>query len=162
MNSSKATLHMMCGKIAAGKSTLSAKIAETDKAVLVGEDSWVARLYPGEIQTIEDYTQRADRLRETMRPHLVDLLHLGQSVVLDFHANTIASRRWMRSVFEQAGAAHKLHFLDAPDDVCLARLRARNAAGAHEFAANDAVFAIITSHFVPPQASEGFDVVRYG
>ena len=30
-----------------------------------------------------------------------------------------------------AGAAHRLHFLDVPDDVCKARLRQRNAAGTH-------------------------------
>jgi hypothetical protein len=33
----------------------------------------------------------------------------------------------MRGIFEAAGAAHQLHFLDVPDAVCKQRLRARNA-----------------------------------
>jgi hypothetical protein len=55
-----------------------------------------------------------------------------------------------RRVYEQAGANHQLHFLDVPDDVCRERLRRRNAAGTHDFAASDEEFDLITSHFMPP------------
>ena len=57
-------------------------------------------------------------------------------------------------------ADHCLHFLDVPDEVCKARLRARNAAGTHDFAASDAEFDLITSYFVPPSEAEGFRIVR--
>jgi hypothetical protein len=87
---------------------------------------------------------------------LVGPAHL--SVVLDFPANTPASRQWMRSLFERAGADHRLHFLDVPDEVCKARLRARNAAGTHAFNASDAEFDLFTRYFVPPSADEGFAV----
>jgi predicted kinase len=81
------------------------------------------------------------------------------SVVLDFPANTLANRAWMRSIFEAAGAAHRLHYLDVPDEICRARLHARNAGGEHEFAATDEQFDLITSYFVPPTAAEGFEIV---
>jgi predicted kinase len=68
----------------------------------------------------------------------------------------------MRSLFERAGADHRLHFLDVPDDVCKARLRARNAAGTHAFEASDAEFDLFTSYFVPPSPDEGFEVTLYG
>jgi hypothetical protein len=45
-------------------------------------------------------------------------LGAGLSVVLDWPANTVAGRAWMRGIFEAAGAEHKLHFLDVPDEVC--------------------------------------------
>jgi hypothetical protein len=67
----------------------------------------------------------------------------------------------MRGIFENAGAAHRLHYLDVPDEICKARLRQRNADGTHEFAASDAQFDEITSYFVPPSEHEGFEVVVY-
>ncbi len=155
-------LHMVCGKIGAGKSTLTRQLAEAPSTVLISEDTWLAALYPGEIHELPDYARRAGRLKKAMAEHVVALLGAGVSVVLDFPANTVASRQWMRGIFEAAGAAHALHFLDVPDEVCKARLRARNASGTHPFETTDAQFDLIGSHFAPPSPEEGFDVVRHG
>ena len=157
-----ATLHMICGKIAAGKSTLAANLTTRPATVRISEDAWLACLYKDEQKTIEDYVRNSRRLREVMGDHIVALLEAGVSVVLDFPANTPASRQWMRSLFERAGADHRLHFLDVPDDVCKARLRARNAAGTHAFNTSDAEFDLFTSYFVPPSADEGFEVTFHG
>lgn len=157
-NDSKPVLHMVCGKIAAGKSTLTAQLAAAPATVLVSEDFWLSRLYGDEMRTVADYVRCSGKLREAMGPHLAALLRAGVSVVLDFPANTVASRAWMRSVFEQAAADHRMHVLDVPDEVCRARLRQRNAAGAHDFAATDAEFDLITSRFVAPTPEEGFDL----
>lgn len=157
-----AVLHMVCGKIASGKSTLTRQIAAQPRTVLISEDDWLARLYPNEIHAIADYVRCAGRLREAMAGHIAALLAAGTSVVLDFPSNTLATRGWARSVFEAAGAAHRLHYLDVPDEVCKARLRARNAAGEHPFETTDAEFDQITRHFVAPTAEEGFHLVRHG
>lgn len=42
-----------------------------------------------------------------------------------------------------------------------ARLRARNQAGEHDFAATDQQFDFITRYFVPPTEDEGFKLVVY-
>lgn len=152
-------LHLLCGKIAAGKSSLAAKLAEAPLTVIVSEDEWLSRLFGSEMATVEDYVRCAAKLRAAMAPHLVALLRAGMSVVLDYPANTLANRAWMRSIFEAARVAHQLHWLDVPDEICRARLHARNAGGAHEFAANDEQFDLITSYFVPPSAEEGFNIV---
>jgi predicted kinase len=157
----EAMLHMICGKIAAGKSTLAAELAAGPATIRISEDAWLSCLYKDEQKTIEDYGRNSRRLREVMGDHTVTLLQAGLSVVLDFPANTPASRQWMRSLFERAGVSHRLHFLDVPDDVCKARLRARNAAGTHAFNATDAEFDLFTSYFVPPSADEGFDIETY-
>ncbi len=156
-----ATLHMISGKIAAGKSTLAAELASRPATILISEDAWLSCLYKDEQRTIEDYVRNSRRLREVMGDHIVTLLQAGLSVVLDFPANTPTNRQWMRSLFERAGASHRIHFLDVPDDVCKARLRARNAAGTHAFKATDAEFDLFTSYFVPPSADEGFDIETY-
>ncbi len=155
----EATLHMLCGKIAAGKSTLASELGRQPRTVVVREDHWLARLFAEEMTSIADYVRFSARLRDAMEPHLVDLLRAGVSVILDFPANTLANRLWMRGIFETAGAAHRLHYLEVPDDVCKARLRARNTARSHEFAATEAEFDRITSHFVAPTPAEGFTVV---
>jgi predicted kinase len=128
MPRSDAKLHMLCGKIAAGKSTLSAKLAQAERTLVISEDHWIEQLYGPELKTLADYFERCERLRAALAPHVVGLLRAGVSVVLDFHANTLRSRRWMRALFEEAGASHQLHFLDVPDDVCRARARLREAA----------------------------------
>ena len=153
-------LHMVCGKIGAGKSTLTRQLAEAPATVLISEDTWLATLYPDEIHELPDYVRCAGRLKKAMAEHVAALLGAGVSVVLDFPANTVANRQWMRGIFEAAGAAHALHFLDVPDEICKARLRARNASDIHPFETTDAQFDLISSHFAAPSPEEGFDVVR--
>jgi predicted kinase len=157
---SHATLHMLCGKIAAGKSTLTAELSRAPSTIVISEDFWLSRLFGPELKDVTDYVRCSRRLREAVGPHIQDLLRIGVSVVLDFPANTPSTRAWMRTVFEEAGADHCLHFLDVPDEVCKARLRARNVAGTHDFAAADAEFDLIASYFVPPSDAEGFKVIR--
>ena len=155
------TLHLLCGKIAAGKSTLAAELGARPDTVVISEDHWLARLYPGEQNSLADYLRNSTRLRDAMAAHLVTLLRTGVSVVLDFPANTPASRAWMRTLFEQAGVAHQLHHLERDDATCKARLRQRNAEGAHAFTVTDEVFDLFTTYFVPPTSEEGFNVVLH-
>ncbi|MFZ0603075.1 MAG: ATP-binding protein [Roseiarcus sp.] len=157
---SDATLHMLCGKIAAGKSTLSAQLARAERTLMISEDRWIAQLYGPELKTLDDVFERSERLRATLTPHVIGLLRAGVSVVLDFHANTLRSRRWMRGLFEAAEASHRLHFLNVPDEVCRSRMHARKAAGGD--GVSDAEFDHIASVFVAPQPDEGFTVIRYG
>lgn len=153
------TLYLVCGRIAAGKSTLARQLAARPATLLVSEDHWTSHLFADDLKTIEDYSRLSARLRAAMGPHVVDILKEGLSVVLDFPANTVAFRGWMRSLIERSGAAHELHYLDVPDAVCRARLRDRNARGAHPFQVSDAEYEQFTRHFVPPAPAEGFHVI---
>lgn len=156
-----ATLHLLCGKIASGKSTLAARLGAEPGCVILSEDHWLAALYPDQLQSVADYIRCAAWLKTAMTPHLLALLQTGVSVVLDFPANTQAIRAWMRSLITQSAAQHQLHYLDLPDDLCKSRLRARNQSGSHAFATSDEQFALITRYFEPPQESEGFNLVRH-
>lgn len=159
MTTHEAMLHLLCGKIAAGKSTLTAKLGTLPNTIVVREDEWLSRLYPDELASVQDYIRCSGHLRNAMTSHLISLLGAGVSIVLDFPANTLMTRQWMRSIFEEAKVRHELHYINVPDDVCRARLRARNVSGEHEFAASDEQFDAITRHFVPPTPDEGFNVV---
>lgn len=152
---------MMCGKIAAGKSTLAAQLAQQDGTVLIAEDAWLNALFAEELSTGSDYVRCTTKLRGIIGPHIAALLNAGVSVVLDFAANTVEQRRWMQGILAQTGAAHQLHLLTAPDDLCLARLRDRNRRGDHPFAVTETQFHQFTRHFAAPSPDEGFTIVRH-
>lgn len=153
------TLYLLCGNIAAGKSTLAQNLASRPSTLLVSMDHWMSALFPGEVTTIEEFVDRSARLRVAMGPHVVDILRQNLSVVLDFPANTTSWRSWMRALFDDAKVAHELHFLDVPDAVCKARLRERNATGGHQYQVDEATYDLFTSYFAPPTGDEGFNIV---
>lgn len=158
-NAHETTLYLLCGKIAAGKSTLARNLASRPSTLLISMDHWMSTLFPGEVTTIEEYVDRSTRLRVAMAPHVVDILRQNVSVVLDFPANTKIWRSWMRTLFVDAKVVHELHFLDVPDAVCKARLRERNVEGAHQYQVDEATYDLFTSYFVPPAGDEGFNIV---
>lgn len=156
------TLHFMCGKMAAGKSTLSKTLAEEHGAILICEDIWLQQLYPAEIRGFEDYLAYSRRLKAIVAPHVVALLRKGVPVVMDFPANVPAQRAWLRSILIDAGADHVMHFVDTPHARCIEQLRRRNAEqppGAMPMSVEQ--FEAISALFVPPTADEGFNIKTY-
>jgi len=153
------TLYLICGKIAAGKSTLARQLAGRPATLLITMDHWMSILFPTENNTIEDFARLSARLRAAMGPHVVDILRQDLSVVLDFPANTVSWRRWMRSLITEANVAHELHVLEASDAVCKARLRERNESGDHQYQVDEATYDLFMSYFVPPTPDEGFNVI---
>jgi predicted kinase len=158
-----ATLYCIYGNIAAGKTTLARKLAAQHGAVLICEDEWLVRL-EAEIETFDDFRRHARRLRAAIGPHVVELLRLGVSVVLDCPTNTPNDRAWIRSLFEAAHAAHELHVIEAADETCKARLRGRNETkpeGLYFGFMPEELFDPVTRLLVPPTEAEGFHVIRH-
>ena len=152
-------LYLLCGKIAAGKSSLARQLATRPHTLLISEDHWTSKLFGDDLKTIDDYSRLSERLRSAMGPHVVAILKLGVSVVLDFPANVVSYRDWMRTLFTKANVAHELHYLDTPDDVCKQRLRERNAGGNHPFHVSETDYDLFSSYFEAPQPREGFNTV---
>lgn len=53
MSNPRPTLHLLCGKIAAGKSTLAKHLAARPATVLISEDHWNSTLFPDEIDLLK-------------------------------------------------------------------------------------------------------------
>jgi len=152
----------LCGKMAAGKSTLARDLAAREQAVLLVQDEFLDRLYPGEIIDIPDFVKYSARLRSALEPHVCALLAKGVSVVLDFPGNTKAQRAWFRAIFEHANARHELHFIDASDALCKRQLKERSQhlpRGAPW--TTEAEFDAVTAYFQAPTEDEGFNVVHH-
>ena len=145
-------------EIAAGKSTLARHLAARPATLLISEDHWTSNLFSGDLRTINDYAHYSARVRAAMGPHIVDIIQQGLSIVLDFPANTVSNRNWMRSLITRVNVAHELHLFDVPDTIRKQRLRERNADGEHPFQVSEADYDLFTSYFVPPGPNEGFNV----
>lgn len=161
MNVNTPTLHLLCGKVAAGKSTLAERLAAQPGTIRISEDVWLETLFADQLHSLKDYVRCSAKLRGVVGPHVISMLKAGVSVVFDFPANTRDQRRWLKAIAEAASVPHILHFLDVADEVCLSRLHARNAAGDHPFAVTEEQFWIVTNHFEAPVADEGFTVRHY-
>src|SRR5262245_57818279 len=79
--SAAARLIFVCGKMAAGKSTLARDLAEQEDAILLVQDEFLERLYPGEIIDIPGFVTCSTRLKTALAPHVCSLLTKGISVV---------------------------------------------------------------------------------
>jgi predicted kinase len=158
-----ATLHFIWGKAGAGKTTLARELGRTLPAIVFCEDEWISRL-GFEVRSLEDFLRASAKCRSVIGPLSVELLRHGVSVVFDFAANTIKGRQWVRSLFEAAGADHRLHVLEATDAECLDNIHRRNQempAGIYWGHVSDELFHAVNPHIVPPTADEGFQLVSH-
>lgn len=152
-----------CGKAGAGKTTVAHALAPEHRAILLSEDIWMLRLYGDQLKVFDDYVRLSRQLKTVVGPLVVDLLRSGNTVVMDFQANTRNIRSWFRSVFEAAEAAHVLHWLQTPDEVCMQRIARRNherPEGSHHLTEQE--FLHISSYFEAPAEAEGFNVKTHG
>jgi predicted kinase len=160
MTEREATLHFISGRLASGKTTLARRLADQEGVVLICEDVWLAKLSDG-ISSFEDYLKWSRRCRSVIGPLVIQILRAGTSVVFDFAGNTQAERKWVRSLFEEAQVKHVLHYLDVPEDECLARLKMRNETkpeGLFFATTSEEEFSAIARWFQPPVPEEGFHV----
>lgn len=157
--SSYGTLIFFCGKMGAGKSTLSASIARERGAVLLSEDDWLAALFPAEINDFNDYIRYSSRLKPLLRKHVEEILLAGTTVVLDFPGNTRKQRAWFKDIYSPRGIPHELYYVMAEDEVCLRQLKQRqNEQPERATFDTEEVFRMVTGYFESPEESEGFNV----
>lgn len=118
-------LVLLCGKMGAGKSTKAIELAKERNAVLISEDHWLSALFPDQIFRIEDYVRLSNLIKPLVKSLVQGILKSGANVVMDFPANTVAQRQWLKSIFSEINANHELIFLNVTDDVCLQQIAKR-------------------------------------
>lgn len=152
-------LYSLCGKMGAGKSTLSQSLAAGEEAALISEDEWLATLYPGQINSFDDYLQYSSLLKPLIHSLVADILRSGISVVMDFPANTPAQRRWFTELADSVGAASQLIYLKASDEVCLQQIAIRRTEQPERAVFDtEAVFTEVTKYFQEPGEEEGLTI----
>lgn len=149
-----ARLHFLCGKIASGKSTLSKKLANNLHTIVLSEDEWLTKLYPGEITELAHYVEKSRLIKTLLENHIKQLMRAGLTVVMDFPANTPTQRKWLKSLAESSSVPYVFHVLTVDDDECKNRLAARNLTDENPFKTSEEAFDLITKHFSYPDSLE--------
>jgi predicted kinase len=122
--STGARLILLCGLPGSGKTTLAERLEHTVPAVRLCPDEWLADLG---IDLFDERTRH--RLEQRFRAHALDLLRLGQPVILEFGFWARAERDEMRLAARTLGVPVELHHLTATVDELTRRIDARNRHG---------------------------------
>ncbi|WP_321369500.1 ATP-binding protein [uncultured Desulfuromusa sp.] len=154
-------LIFFCGKMGAGKTIKSRKVAHAQNAVLISEDEWLESLYPGEIKKISDYLKFSRRLKPLLTRHVQNILRIGTDVVMDFPANTVSQRKWFKALYSEINAPHELIYLHVSNEICLNQIAQRRIEQPERALFDtEEVFYHVTNFFEEPRADEGFNIKR--
>ena len=145
-----ATLLLMVGLPAAGKTTRAKELAATHQALRLTPDHWMIPLFGDSL---------ADRKRWVLEGRLISValqaLRLGTSVVLDYGLWGRDERSALRWLARSAGAACQVVYLPVDKDVQLARIAGRQAAVPHRtFPMTEAEMDAWREQFQMPDAAE--------
>lgn len=149
-----ATLFLICGLPGSGKTTLAKQLEQTQPALRLCPDEWIASL----LQDAADQ-EELDRLRDPVEAIQWEVakraLVLGVDVVLEFGFWGRAERARFRVEAEALGAEVALHYLEVSRDELWARLQRRNAnLPPATFAVSEAQLDLWWGWFEPPTADE--------
>jgi predicted kinase len=142
------TLFVLTGLPGAGKSRRAAEIAARTGAVHVCMDA--AMQARG--VSIVDFEARA-LMQPEVEATIPPILAAGTSVIAEFGSWSREERARLRHLADASRARTELHYLDAPPETLVARLRARGGDG--DEALVDVIRRYAPSLFEPPTAAEG-------
>jgi predicted kinase len=153
------TLTFFCGKMGAGKSTKAGEVASSSNTVLICEDELLSALYPNLINTLEDYIHYSGLLKPQVKKLTQSILLTGANVVLDFPANTVQQRTWLKQISSEIGAKHLLYYINVPDAECLKQIAKRRAEHPERHNTDTPeMFKALKPYFQAPMPSEELNV----
>lgn len=148
------TLYVLTGLPGAGKSTRAAAIVATTGSAHVDMDA--AMRERG--LSIVDFEARF-ALQPEIEAAIPPLLAAGTSVVAEFGSWTREERARLRGLAGASAARTELHWLDAPVETCVARLRARGGEGDEQLVTVVTDFSL--QGYERPTADEGAEFTAY-
>lgn len=129
-------IHLVCGPIGAGKTTVACKIAEENNAIRFSEDEWLSRLFvPDAPEGLLDEPmsivatwagEKYMRCRGQIWAVCKQLLSQNISIVLDGAAANKEQREAIRKKASDNNVDFQLYFVNAPYDVRRTRVFERN------------------------------------
>lgn len=159
MSAMPATLNVIFGPCAAGKTTYARALARRENAVPFVLDEWGARLFGPDLQGPIEFAwmlERLGRCNAMIWSTAEGVLATGTSVVLDIGAMRRADRDRIRHMAEANGRSLLWHFVDAPQEVRRARVANRNAAKGDTFVTEvtPEMFEMLEGLYEPPAPAE--------
>lgn len=152
-----ARVHLLCGLVGAGKTTYAKQLAVSLPAVRFSLDEWMLRLH-GLAYDEPEYALRVDDCKALIWDTAVQVLRLGNDVVLDWNQWNRERRAYWKSKAEAAGVEGALHFLDVALEVAITRATQRESPSSHPMVADAVRHA--ASIFEPPAKNEGLEITH--
>ena len=154
-----ATLNLVFGPCAAGKTTYAHALARREGAVPFVLDEWGVRLFGPDVHGPLDFgwmLERLGRCNALIWSTATAVLVAGTSVVLDLGLMRRADRDRIRKIAQEAGLSMQWHFVDAPQEVRRARVFARNETKGETFVREVApeMFAMLEAIYEAPAPAE--------
>lgn len=154
-----ATLNVIIGPCAAGKTTYAHALARRENAVPFILDEWGARLFAADLQGPIEFPwmlERLARCNALIWSTAEAVLAAGTSVVLDTGGMRRADRERIRQMAESKGLSPQWHFVDAPQEVRRARVADRNGARGETFVmeVTPEMFEMLEAIYEPPAPAE--------
>lgn len=153
-----ATVHLVCGFLGTGKTTFAKELVVSSSAVRFSIDELYLRLFATG-PTFELDAEAMNRLLATVNDLWPPIAAAGVDVVLDFGFWSLELREEARRSARSVGAETRLHWLQCPDEVAVARCLNRNGQpGA--FLISEPGFWELKARFQPPSAGELPELVK--
>ncbi len=154
-----ATLHLVFGPCAAGKTTYAHALAGREAAVPFVLDHWAAQLFGPDVQGPLDFGWMIERMRRCeplIWSTATAALAAGAPVVLDLGLMRRQDRERLGGMARAAGLTTQWHFVDAPQDVRRARVAQRNETKGQTFVAETTpeMFALLEAIYEAPTPAE--------
>ena len=154
-----ATLHVIFGPCAAGKTTYAYTLARRERAVPFVLDEWGAHLFAADLRGPIEFPwmlERLGRCNALIWSTAEAVLAAGTPVVLDIGAMRRADRERIRQTADAKGLSLQWHFVDAPQEVRRARVAGRNAAKGETFVmeVTPEMFEMLEGIYEPPEPGE--------
>lgn len=155
-----ATLHLMVGLPCSGKTTAARELEQAQSALRLTTDEWHVRLFGDDFSDPDDplherHNERHSALEQLLWQSAQRALGLGVNVVLDFGCWTRAEREQFRTKARELHVDFRIHYTEAPEEVLIERLEARNATlPVGTFHIDTAQLREWFALFEPPSASE--------
>lgn len=161
-----ATLHLIAGLPATGKTTYANGLSARTGAVVCSLDRWLITAFGRyDIAAIGhgEHTRRVLASRELIWWGASELLKRSADVVLDDGFFLREHRSAHVALAAALGAGSVIHHIDAPLDVVRARIEQRNRQlPPYNFQINPDLLGLFVSMFETPAAVEGASIVRVG
>ncbi len=151
-----AAVHLICGKICAGKSTFARKLAREKNAVILSCDE-IMTLFP-QPEGDAAYAAVSEKVKAFLLRKTADIVACGADVILDWGFWQQAERAETSAYFADRGIAFGWYYLNISDARWRENIARRNAApGPSDYFVDEGLLQKCVRRFETPGAEETRD-----